>query len=291
MKSSPRHNATNDSQMLAHIKSMQRAISFMELHLQENIMIGDAAEAACCSLFHFCRTFNRIVRHTPYDYLMRRRLSEAARQLIETDRKIIEIALDFQFNSAEGFSRAFRRMFQTTPTEWRKQTIPPAHSMMPLITEEYLRHINMGGIGPVVMKKKEAMQVKGMTVWLENEPVDIKLVWQRVLALEQSSSEKRFAIRGYEDNEPFYIAGVLVPENVIGQPPWGLTTIPAGMYICCEHHGRYLALDFTRRFLFHTWKAKTGVVMRTDLEIQQMHDIKSMRDDEQLTINVWIPLE
>jgi len=49
------------------------ALGYIEQHLCEPIMVSDIARAAGYSLFHFIRTFNKIVRHTPYDYLMRRR--------------------------------------------------------------------------------------------------------------------------------------------------------------------------------------------------------------------------
>lgn len=55
-----------------------RAVEFIELNLREPVSIKDAADAAGYSLYHFCRVFNSVIHHSPYDYIMRRRLSEAA---------------------------------------------------------------------------------------------------------------------------------------------------------------------------------------------------------------------
>ena len=69
---------------MSTLASMFKAIEFIENNLKREITVADIADAVCYSLYHFCRTFNGAVHHTPYDYLMRRRLSDAARALVET---------------------------------------------------------------------------------------------------------------------------------------------------------------------------------------------------------------
>ena len=92
---------------MSSVATMIQAVEFIEAHLREDIAVADISDRVSYSLYHFCRMFNRIVHHTPYDYLMRRRLSESARELVETDKKIIEIAFDYRFNSPETYSCAF----------------------------------------------------------------------------------------------------------------------------------------------------------------------------------------
>ena len=83
---------------MSQLDSMYAAVEFIEANLRSPIRVADMAASVSYSLYHFCRTFNAAVRHTPYDYLMRRRLTESARELVESDRKIIDIACDYQFN-------------------------------------------------------------------------------------------------------------------------------------------------------------------------------------------------
>ena len=73
------------------IETITQAIDFIERNLQRDISVADMAASVSYSIYHFCRTFNKITHHTPYDYLMRRRLSESARELMVSDRKIIEV--------------------------------------------------------------------------------------------------------------------------------------------------------------------------------------------------------
>jgi AraC-like DNA-binding protein len=91
-------------------------MALVEQRITEPLNVQEMADEAGYSLFHFCRQFNRYVHHSPYDYLIRRRLSQAAGILKQGRKSITEIALDFCFSTPEGFSRAFRRMFGLLPS-------------------------------------------------------------------------------------------------------------------------------------------------------------------------------
>jgi AraC family transcriptional regulator len=147
---------------MSNLKRMYEAVQFIEAHLREEIGVADVADAAFCSLYHFCRTFNRVVHHTPYDYLMRRRLSESARELVETDKKIIDVAFDYRFNSPETYARAFKRMFGTQPSQWRKEGKLDRRRMMSRLTLAHLRHRNQGEFLRPVLEEKGALRLVGV---------------------------------------------------------------------------------------------------------------------------------
>ena len=119
--------------MSEQLQAIHTALQYIEDHLHDEIAVADIAAATGYSLYHFIRTFNQAVHHTPYDYLMRRRLSEAACALLDSDDRIIDIALDYQFNNHETFSRAFKRMFDTQPSQWREVGRIPRRSLMPAL--------------------------------------------------------------------------------------------------------------------------------------------------------------
>jgi len=128
--------------MNTKISAIRGALDFIERHLGEEITVGDIADSAGYSLYHFIRTFNQVVKHSPYDFLMRRRLTEAARELLASERKILDIALDNGFNNHETFSRAFKRMFQIQPNQWRGLQVHLDQVYLPALTDIYLAHIN-----------------------------------------------------------------------------------------------------------------------------------------------------
>jgi len=61
-----------------------RAIDLVEERLHQSVTVAAMAEAAGYSLYHFCRVFSKYTRHTPYDYLMRRRMTLAATEVVMT---------------------------------------------------------------------------------------------------------------------------------------------------------------------------------------------------------------
>lgn len=58
------------------------------------------------------------------DYLRYRRLAFALKEIRDTDRGILEIAMDHGFSSNEAFTRAFKETYGIAPSVYRKKPIP-----------------------------------------------------------------------------------------------------------------------------------------------------------------------
>ncbi len=97
------------------------ALDSVEHRLTEPICVGDMAAAAGCSLFHFIRLFNAVTWHSPYDYAMRRKIGASAARVLGGAESLLEIALDLGFESPEGFTRAFCRVFGINPSDARRE--------------------------------------------------------------------------------------------------------------------------------------------------------------------------
>ena len=171
---------------MSQFDAMYAAVEFIEANLKQPIRVADIAESVGYSLYHFCRTFNATVRHTPYDYLMRRRLSESACKLVRSERKIIDIAYDYQFNNPETYSRAFRRMFAIQPSQWRHRGLIEERRLMPRFSLAYLEHINRGNHLKPVLVEKEAFQLAGVIALVEADRAVTEQLW-RILTQELES--------------------------------------------------------------------------------------------------------
>ncbi|WP_339169276.1 AraC family transcriptional regulator [Paenibacillus sp. FSL R5-0341] len=104
------------------INSLQVAIQYMEDHLLENMTTEQIAAQAHISPFHFQRTFAILTDVTVAEYIRRRRLTLAAHELLQSDIKIIDLALKYGFDTPESFSKAFRRQHGIAPSEARKNS-------------------------------------------------------------------------------------------------------------------------------------------------------------------------
>ncbi len=73
------------------------------------------------SLSSLYRLFFSLTGYRVKEYIRARRISEAAQELVETDRRILDIALDYEFESHEAFTRTFKQLAGTTPLAFRRQ--------------------------------------------------------------------------------------------------------------------------------------------------------------------------
>jgi AraC family transcriptional regulator len=117
-----------------------KALQYIEDHLTDPICIEDISTHVNYSLFHFSRVFNAVTMISPYTFLMRRRITEAANQVINTHRRLTDIAMDYGFQSSEVFSRSFRRLFNTSPSDLRKQKYIDSRQLLPAISANQLQN-------------------------------------------------------------------------------------------------------------------------------------------------------
>lgn len=102
------------------LHSINRAIEYIEANLCEALTVEDVAAHAYSSYSNFARVFNMITGVTLSEYIRNRRLSLAGRELLTTNAKVIDIAIKYQYDTPESFSKAFSRFHGIAPSEVRK---------------------------------------------------------------------------------------------------------------------------------------------------------------------------
>ena len=99
---------------------INRVLDYIERHIDKELTLEELSNVANFSRFHFHRIFRAMVGETLSRYIQRLRIEKAAAQLTGNPSKsITEIALDCGFSGSAAFSRAFRKFFNITPSEWR----------------------------------------------------------------------------------------------------------------------------------------------------------------------------
>lgn len=86
-------------------------VSYIESHLQEKIHLDDISQNMNYSKYYLNRIFSSVVGCTMHKYIQRRRLTEAARLLAETDIPIAEISCKAGYDSQQAFTLAFRQLY------------------------------------------------------------------------------------------------------------------------------------------------------------------------------------
>jgi len=248
------------------VTPIDRAIDLIEGNLMAAVTVADMAAAAGYSLFHFSRAFNQATHHTPYDYLMRRRLSEAAQTLIRTERKIIDVAFDYQFNSPETFSRAFKRMFGTQPSQWRREgRVDPRH-LMPRLTAAHLRNLRRGnGLRPTLVDLPP-LQLTGLMTHIRDDLDAIPALWtllERELSGQQPVDPLHghygvtFYPDGWQIGGRLYLAAVDLQEADHAATACVAKAFPALTCARFTHVGPIRDLALTYDYVYSTWLPKS----------------------------------
>ncbi|WP_312109551.1 MDR efflux pump AcrAB transcriptional activator RobA [Pantoea septica] len=95
---------------------------WLESHLDQPLSLDNVALKAGYSKWHLQRMFKDVTGHAIGAYIRARRLSKAAVALRLTSRPIMDIALQYRFDSQQTFTRAFKKQFNQTPAWYRRSS-------------------------------------------------------------------------------------------------------------------------------------------------------------------------
>ncbi|MED4473887.1 MULTISPECIES: helix-turn-helix domain-containing protein [Bacillaceae] len=99
---------------------INKTINYIEEHLHESLTMDDIAEQAGFSKFHFHRIFRTAVGMSITEYVRMRRLANASTALLYTNKRILDIAFYYHFESQEAFTRAFKKYYHLPPGQYRR---------------------------------------------------------------------------------------------------------------------------------------------------------------------------
>jgi len=163
------------------IASLNKAITYMEEHMTEEIDYVQVAKIASCSSYHFQRMFAYIAGVPLSEYIRRRRMSLAAVDLQSGDEKIIDVALKYGYSSPTAFNRAFQGVHGVAPSRVKEQGMslksysPISFKLIAKGVEELEFRI----------EKKDAIRVLGVSTPLSSEATkayeEAEALWERIM--------------------------------------------------------------------------------------------------------------
>lgn len=103
------------------IAGIQRAINYIEDHLQDEIDYEAVALQSFSSSFHFQRVFSILCGYTLGEYIRNRRLTLAGAELQDENVKVIDVALKYGYESPDSFTKAFQKFHGILPSQARSK--------------------------------------------------------------------------------------------------------------------------------------------------------------------------
>lgn len=167
---------------MSYFESLEKALSYIESHLQDDIDLDSIAKEAGYTLYHFHRIFKAIIGDSVKDYIRKRRITEAAKELTNTNQAIVDIAIKYGYQSREAFSRTFKKVYGKNPSTVKKEGL--LYFIREPMTHDYLMfeyNRKKEGIEPILEKLPERYVIgKRSTIRLDGSNLkNIPLLWHQ----------------------------------------------------------------------------------------------------------------
>lgn len=277
---------------------IDKALSYIEVHLKEEMLLEDIATVANYSAWHFHRVFYAIIGLTVGEYIRKRRLSEASHALLHSPAPILQIARDYCFESQAAFTRSFKSFCGCTPGNLRRQKLPCV-SFQPRI------RISKQGVKMQEPKiiHKDQFRVAGITCRSTMRNNTIPALWDsfnRTVCAKIPAAKTMKAALGvcyYEDMDemnadtPFtYMAGFEVSDAY--EIPAGLEEriVPAVEYAVFEHHGSLETLHDTYSAIYRDWMANSDYE-RLAADDFEVYDERFKYGEPDSVMEIWVPVK
>lgn len=102
------------------MKAISEAVDYIESHISDEITADDVANSVCISTFYFQKGFSMLCGYTIMEYIRNRRLALAGVALADSEAKVIDVAMQYGYDSPDSFTKAFTRFHGITPSQVRK---------------------------------------------------------------------------------------------------------------------------------------------------------------------------
>lgn len=100
-------------------EKVRLAIEYIRNNYWENISLEDISNAANISKSECCRSFKRVLKMTPFDYLKEYRVLQSTNYLSNSDESISNIALKVGFNGISYYGKVFKEHMNCSPSQYR----------------------------------------------------------------------------------------------------------------------------------------------------------------------------
>ncbi len=294
-------------------ESIQNVLERIEKDIAGNHSPEELAGVAALSPFYFQRLFTRLVRRPVNEYIKMRRLARACDALSDKGRRIMDIALDYGFNSHERFTKTFKSAFGITPEEYRDKPVHLAQVMkpnlllnytmvdegVPLITEDIVlevtrreireaeRYIGISGKVPVEQATfGETTAVSGPgRIWDDFHARKAEIAQLVPGGVELGAS----MLSDAEDGMFIYFAGAEAHGEATED--LAMYALSAGKYVVCQFEAenpaelRDAALNKALKYLLETW------LVGHDLQIEPFSVEKyTAVDADPPGMEIWVKL-
>lgn len=252
-------------------KRMNLAIEYIEENLNSVLALEDVARIACCSKYHFHRMFFASFEVTFAEYIRRRRLTLSAVDIVSGNKRIMDIALKYGYDSPNAFTRAFRNIHGVNPgkvrsshvrlTSYNRVFFPLESRGVEKMDYKIVKKPSFNVIGKSKNFKFDEFVKKGSKYWKEYVASD---AYKKLSQLtngkpgtltDASLLSVYFPKENSKDDQFLDLLGLEVTSDMdIGK--FKVHTVPSATY--AEFDCTYRTSMKTNRYIYGKWFASSG---------------------------------
>ncbi len=286
---------------------LQQTLVYIDAHLMEEITCEQLAAMNGFSATHFSHVFRFHVGYPVMQYLRLRRLLYAASEL-GSNKRIIDIAMDYGFETHSGFSKAFRRYFKCNPETYAQH---PVRAIPALPALQNMKEYVPGGI---IMEPRfitlPPVTIAGYTLTTTDtegeNSISIPAFWTAYLT---DGRMKRLHSEGFlsahaeygvcfpvnsETGTFDYMIGVIPKEGAHISEEYDVRTIPAATYAVFSSPASVReafvpSIQGTWQFIYNEWFPACGYEYAPGCVDFELYDERCMGDKD-LVCDIYIPV-
>lgn len=294
-----------------HIKSITKALHYIEQHLESDLSLEQVATVAHYSPFHFHRLFKVFTKETLNNYVARKRVEKASAILLRRkDVTISELSTQYGFTSNSSFTRAFKKFYGMSPSHFRSTSngklskirqVKRKNGQAITTFEDYVcptnqnnktmqSHIEVKAVGTIHTIGTECIGVQNLSATFNRV-----LEWSGPKGLLRQPNFKMATMYydSFKITAPDKVrmrACLLVDESIKPDSDMSLISIKGGQHIVAHHEvgiGEFERI-WTELFI---WMNKNGYSMRNEVPFEIYHNDFNQHPEKKCIVDLYIPVE
>jgi AraC family transcriptional regulator len=271
-----------------------KALWYIESHFASDITLEDVATQSGVSRFHMTRAFAVATGWSIMRYVRGRRLSEAARALVQGAPDILHVALEAGYNSHEAFTRAFRDHFGLTPEAVRAQR---HFENIELVEAIKMDQTVLEKLDPPRFEKAQPFCVAGLAERCSNETsAGIPAQWQRFqpylgnIPGQVGKVAYGVVYNGDDQGNVDYLCGVEVSDYSDVPAELSRVRIPENRYAVFSHRDHISTIRRTFNTIWSKWFPESGHEP-ADAPFFERYDERFNPATGSGGLEIWVPLK
>lgn len=269
-------------------------VDYLWQNIERDVDLNTLADIAHFSPYHFHRIYRETMHETVSATARRLRLHYAACQLLRTNDTIEAIANQLGYGSGEAFSRAFKRIYEITPSAYRQQRCTPS---TPNINLPNQRLYAMDYTIEII--QCDTIQLGGLPH--QGDYLKIGAVFEKVCVAAGSLQFLNDTTRSFgiyyddpaskESSELKSHACVTLTPEQASKANLETLTIAGGKHAALTFKGAYSELEQVYAWFYGEWVPKSGFQLADKPPFEEyLNDPKTVPPAELLT-KIYLPLE